>query len=548
LKIVGIDIGSFSIKVAEIEGQGRSTVLRDFREYPLSHDPGQDTRLDKIEALRSIAAQYDPATYKYVVGLGSECTTSRILTFPFLERRKILQSLPFELEDVIPMSQSDAIFDFRTIYQRGSTTKVLAVATPKPYIQNVLHLCDDAGLSPDILCPDGIALANHFEKWDQNPKIIDSEDTVIGESALLVVHIGYVKTLVDVIQNGTLIASRAIYYGGRDLTNAISRAYQLPYLDALKGVSEKGFVLTNTQGANEDQIAFSQTISQSLDQLVSDLQRTIVDLKADLQANFTVGHLLGGMSRLINLGPYLTQKLDIPFGIFIHLGKATQSEIQNSESNERASSIAVGLAIEGFRKQKNPPLDMRRNEFSKQNQTMELFLAKFKNVAQMAVALYVAFFIYSTVRSSLGEDNLAAVDKIIRDQSKNPNLNLTSQQLKSESLKKVIKAKKDEIESRKAVIHLNQLSSALDVMRTISTALPTKDRITLDITHFNLDGERAILEGTVNNQTELSSLKNSLAQLPIVTSPVLTPHPAAGNKLPFTFAFNVLRLPSQGVK
>src|SRR5437879_440873 len=136
-----------------MEGQGRSPVFRDFREFPLNHEPGQDTRLEKIEALKLIAAQYDPQVYKSVVGLGTEHITSRILTFPFLERRKILQSLPFELEDVIPMSQSDAIFDFRTIWQKGTSTKVLAVAAPKRYIQDLLHLCDDAGLSPDIVCP-----------------------------------------------------------------------------------------------------------------------------------------------------------------------------------------------------------------------------------------------------------------------------------------------------------------------------------------------------------------------------------------------------------
>lgn len=550
MRTIGIDIGSFSVKVAEMEGQGRTAVLRDFREYPLNHEPGQDTRLDKIEALKLIAAQYDPHNYKIIVGLGTEHTTSRILSFPFTERRKILQSLPFELEDVIPMSQADAIFDFRAIYQRNSTTKVLAVAAPKRYIQDLLHLCDDAGLSPDIICPEGIALANHFENFDQAPRTIDSENTTImGGTSHLIIHIGYSKTLVDVIHEGALIASRAIYYGGRDLTNSISRAYQLPYLESLKGVSEKGFVLTNDQGANEDQIAFSQTIAQSLEILISDLQRTIIDLKAELQTDFTTGHLLGGMSRLINLGPYLTQKLDVPFGVFPHLGKGIRSDVQNTESNDRASAVAVGLAIEGTRKQKNPPLDLRRNEFSKQNQTLELLFTRFKEVAQFAAALYVAFFLYSSLRSSFAEDNVVAVEKVIRDQSKNPLLNITSAQLKPESLKKVIKSKREEIESRKMVQRLNQMTSALDVVKSFSQAIPTKDRITLDVRHFDIEGEQGVIEGTVNSQAELDSLKNSISTLSAVSSAKVTPHPAQGGKLPFTLAFSVARLPaSQGGK
>src|SRR4051812_26523664 len=110
-RTIGVDIGSFSIKVAELEGQLKSTTVRDFYEIPLTHEPGQDLRLEKLEALRKVAATYDPAQYRIVVGLGSEFSTSRVLNFPFLERRKILQSLPYELEDVIPFSQDDAIFD-----------------------------------------------------------------------------------------------------------------------------------------------------------------------------------------------------------------------------------------------------------------------------------------------------------------------------------------------------------------------------------------------------------------------------------------------------
>ena len=84
-------------------------------------------------------------------------------TFPFLERRKILQSLPFELEDVVPFNQSDTIFDCRVIRQKEKSSDVLAFAVPKKYIQEVLMLCEDAGLSPDIVSLDGIALSNLFE-------------------------------------------------------------------------------------------------------------------------------------------------------------------------------------------------------------------------------------------------------------------------------------------------------------------------------------------------------------------------------------------------
>jgi len=174
-RTIGVDVGSFSVKVAELEGQLKSVTVRDFYEIALTHEPGHDLRLEKIEALKKIAAQYDSAQYTFVVGLGSEYSTARILTFPFLERRKILQSLPFELEDTIPFSQSDAIFDFRIINQKANSTKVLAVAVPKKYIQDLLLLCDDAKLSPSFISLEGIALANHVEAYMSGPRHIEGD-------------------------------------------------------------------------------------------------------------------------------------------------------------------------------------------------------------------------------------------------------------------------------------------------------------------------------------------------------------------------------------
>ena len=72
LKTVGIDIGSYSIKVAEIESNLKSATVRDFYEIELTHELGQDLRLEKLEAIRRIANQYDPSTYRIIVGMGSE--------------------------------------------------------------------------------------------------------------------------------------------------------------------------------------------------------------------------------------------------------------------------------------------------------------------------------------------------------------------------------------------------------------------------------------------------------------------------------------------
>jgi general secretion pathway protein L len=544
MRSVGIDIGSYSIKVAEVETHLKNVVIRRFFEQELSHTPGEDLRLQKIEILKSIAHEYDPSRYKIIVGLGSENSTQRILTFPFLERRKILQSLPFELEDVVPFSQSDAIFDCRVIRQKESSSNVLAFAVPKKYIQELLILCDDAGLSPDIVSLDGIALSNLFES--EHAPVTETETSAGFLPAQLVIHIGYSHTLVNVLQNQKLLSSRAIYFGGKDLANAISRAYQLPYPEALKGVAEKSFILTSAEGADKDQIAFSQVMNEALKSLVVELRRTTLDIKAELKLEFTHGYLLGGMSGLINLGPYLMQQIGIPMTVYHHLGVTTKSDVSQSEQNEKASPVAVGLALEGLRKPRSPALNLRKNEFSKQSQRLTILLEKYRDIGKALLVLIIALFIYSYFRSSITESNLEAVDTTIKAQGKNPALALTSSQLKPENLKKVVKAKRDEIESKREAVKLNKTSSSLEILKSVSASLPPKSQVTLDIKSFNLEGDHLEIEGLVNSKAEADRVQRNISQLPSFTKILSNPAKikAPGGKYAFNFSMQVLRLPS----
>jgi general secretion pathway protein L len=546
MRTVGIDIGSYSIKVAEVESSLKSVSVRDFFEIELTHEPGLDLRLERIEALRRIAGLYDPSTHRYIIGLGSEYSVQRVLTFPFLERKKILQSLPFELEDVIPFSQEDAVFDFRIIQQRESSSQVLAVAVPKKYLQELLSLCEDAGLDPDIISLEGTALSNLFEDYLlPPPKVETLTDTNVGVSnAEIVIHIGYSKTLVNVMREKSIVASRALYFGGKDLTNAISRAYQLPYLEALKGVAEKGFVLTSNEGASEDQVVFSNIVAQGLSQLVIELKRTIVDVKADLNVNFTAAHLMGGMSRLLNLGPYLTQQLEMPVNVYSHLGRNTHSDIALNESTDKASAIAVGLALEGVRRPKNPPINLRRGEFSKQSQNLKLMWDRYRDLATVGAALFIAFVIYSSFRASFIEQNLSSVDTALKTQAKNPAIGISGRDLKPENLKRFIKAKREEIESKKEVVRLNQMTSALDIVKSISQAAPQKGAATLDVRNFNIDGDRLTLEGIVASKAEFEAFQKNISTLPQINGVVAgTPRISAPGKYPFLVSMNVTRVP-----
>ncbi|MBK9293366.1 MAG: pilus assembly protein PilM [Oligoflexia bacterium] len=523
MRIIGIDIGNYSIKVAEIAAHKNTITLKDFYEVELNHEQGIDIRFEKVQKLKDIAAKYDPLQTKFVLALGSELVVSRVLDFPFIEKRKIIQSLPFELEDNIPLNNEQAIFDFRKISQTQNSSHVLAIAAHKKHVKEILELLDDCGIDADIISVDGIALSNLIETSEVFNQ--QAEDAFAVSDIYL--HIGYKKTIINVTKNGALCSSRAVYFGGYDLVTNVSRAYEIPHLEALKGVKDNGFVLTSHEGADEDQIAFSQVISDGLNILISEVKRTMIDLKAENKLNYRNIFLSGGMCGLINLNAYITKETEVSCVIKHSLPSFLSSEIALSPQSEKVAAVAIGLAIEGVRKPTSPAINLRKNEFVKQSQSLKAFYEKNKSVILSSLVVFSIFFIYSFMRYSFTESNLAAIDQLISDQSKSNTLGLTKAQAKPEAIKKFVKEKMVELESKKKIIKYNQMLSAIEIMKHISSSVPSKNQIKLDITYFKINGENVSLEGTVANKDEFSLLQRKLSQVPQLSQLKIGPAPKA---------------------
>src|SRR5580698_6772397 len=95
---VGIDIGSYSVKVAKVRSSNRGYELVHFSEFPLSQDPTKDNKIEMVEIFNDIKHRLLEEGTQIVVGAHLYEVAWRRKEFPFRERHKIIKSLPFELE------------------------------------------------------------------------------------------------------------------------------------------------------------------------------------------------------------------------------------------------------------------------------------------------------------------------------------------------------------------------------------------------------------------------------------------------------------------
>jgi len=166
-KIFGIDFTSGGLRVAVIEKQFRSHKVIKLVDRPLlSMDPQESARAIK-DVLDSMG--YDDETDQIITVFPGDRLTSRVLDVPLTKRKMITETLPFELEPLIPFDVEDIVSDFLIISPADAGSRILAVVAKKEDIETFLNVYALAGLDPDMVIPEPIC-AGREAKYNLAPE------------------------------------------------------------------------------------------------------------------------------------------------------------------------------------------------------------------------------------------------------------------------------------------------------------------------------------------------------------------------------------------
>lgn len=553
MKILGVDLGSYSVKIAELDVSAKGYSLTNFLEYPLSLDPQKDRNLEVIEILRRVSSQVDGKNTKWIVGVQQQRVSVHQKTFPFKERPKILKSLAFELEDEIPLDIDETIFDVKINETQGPLADVLTVASPKEAIQELLDLCKDGGFDPEIVSVEGLALANLFQPWDaappeKLPKPAYTEGTMVLESgarARVVLQMGHQRSTLLVFRGDILISVRSILWGGNDIANAISQALSVPIFEAVKIMHSKGAILMNSAGAAKDQILLSRTIATSLDMLMRDLRLSLLDVRAAHNLEFERMELTGGVSQVQNIGAYITQALEIPVNV-AHTMQTVRSRIEQGSKMDATAALAVGLAIEGLKRPRNPAVNLRRADFARENESLKRFWETWKVPVQVATTAFLLFFVYVFIRDSFASSLVIAADDRVTELAQKV-AGLKGASATEDGVIRYIAKQRKLVKDREALKDTESINSALDVMTRLAEKLPVmipaKPGQGLDIHRLNIDGSDLIIEGRIQGGGGVAAVQRALSEFAVpksvqATAPSGLPQ---GVGTPFGFRAKVVR-------
>jgi len=110
------------------------------------------------EALKALVEQVGPEADICISSIPGEHVSYRNLRMPFRDKKKIRQTLAFELETMVPFPVEDLLVDFTTV-DRSDQSEILAASVKQAYISEYLAQLQANGIDPAVLDISGVPTA-----------------------------------------------------------------------------------------------------------------------------------------------------------------------------------------------------------------------------------------------------------------------------------------------------------------------------------------------------------------------------------------------------
>ncbi len=355
-RVIGLDIGSYSIKAVEIVNTFKSYEIANFYENVIPHVDELDPDIIIPACMEQLFNENNLKADRIITAMPGQYISSRIMSFAFADPRKIEAAILSELEDAVPFNMDDMIIDHQVLGNMDGQTITLAVLTRKNFLRSFLEHLQRIEIDPKLVDVDSLAFYNLASYMSMPP----------GECVGLV-DVGHEKTSVCIVQDGVLRMFRSINLGGRYLTEFLARDLETDFAEAQRVKHRVSRVLCDEDQATDlsgDDKLIAERMTLAANAVVKELGRTFYAFKTWEKAPLSKLYISGGTSRIKNFSKYLQDQLEIP--VEVNRIDQTDLKINPSLADHMAimpQSVAIGMRAVGSMK-RHSQINLRQGEFA----------------------------------------------------------------------------------------------------------------------------------------------------------------------------------------
>lgn len=343
-KMLGVDIGTSSIKIVELSRWGGGKTLENYGEIksasflkePFRATGGNNYLFSPEFVSRAIKGIMEEARMKTKTAIFSIPDFSTFFVsfdLPPMAEKEIAEAVRFNAPQYIPLPISETTLDWRLISgvpgNKQSTLKVLVIAVANQLVQEYQRIAQMAGLELYALEAEALAVTRALVK--DNKKVI------------CLIDMGVQSTTVNIIDKGILKKSYSLdFSSGSQLTHAIASAIDKGYAEA-EDIKKKEGLLSKEKNIKE-------TLYLLIDPLLIEVKKICGEFLQYDGREVEEVYLTGGTANLPGLKQYfsevLKKEIKVPncFSDFLY-----PPILNDSLANMGPRfSIAVGVALQGL--------------------------------------------------------------------------------------------------------------------------------------------------------------------------------------------------------
>lgn len=227
-KVIGLDIGTSSIKLAEMDFDKKGAQLLSFGFAPTPPNAvlgGEIIDIGSVgAAIQNLINEVKTKRKSIATAMWGTAVIVKKITIPRMDKKLIKDQIRFEAEQYIPFDINNISLAHHILNASSSpdTMDILLIAAQNELVSQYTQVIEVTGRSCGVLDVSGFALANAFEvNYGKLP------GEVIG-----ILNFGASITNFVVVQGGEVIFCRDIPVGGANYTNEIHKAMGVTLTEA----------------------------------------------------------------------------------------------------------------------------------------------------------------------------------------------------------------------------------------------------------------------------------------------------------------------------
>ena len=338
--VVGVDVGTHSIKVVELSGSPANPRVLAWGVAPLPADAFSENAIakpdDVAEVLNSLFVKSGIKASDVAVSISSSHAITKVLGMPAdLSEVELEEQVSIEALHFIPYPIDEVNIDFEVIGQSATNeleNEVLLVACRRTIVDSYIDLIESSGLTLKYVDIDTYAIERVYRS--QNNLGSNSSEPVA------IFDVGSSNSHLMVVDDERVIYSRHQNFGASQLVKLIRKEYGV-------SLDEANEILNSSQPPGDFVTAVQEPFSEMLQQEISRALQFFYSSSSYSNIDSIV--LCGACCSLDGLAGDMEAKMRAKVSVMDPIANATvQTNREGIKKLASSLSVAYGLALRGF--------------------------------------------------------------------------------------------------------------------------------------------------------------------------------------------------------